>query len=105
MEKQDDGICHDCNAKASVEGRDTLEGTKGKLRNRVIRVKDIPGSGDTTQHKEEYGEDEEGYPNIISEIRDDKDSGEECGKEGEVEVGNSKKDASEAPLSKVKRRE
>ena len=58
-----------------------------------------------TQHKEECGEDEEGNPEIISGIRDDKDSGEECGKEGEVEVGNSKKDASEAPLSKAKRRE
>eukprot|EP00957_Ditylum_brightwellii_P165015 12563355-Ditylum_brightwellii.AAC.1 len=55
-----------------------------------------------TRHKEECGEDEEGNPEIIRGIRDDKDSGEECGKEGEVEVRNSKKDASEAPLSKAK---
>eukprot|EP00957_Ditylum_brightwellii_P195479 14893862-Ditylum_brightwellii.AAC.1 len=55
-----------------------------------------------TQHKEECGEDEEGNPEIIGGIRDDEDSGEECGKEGNVEVGKSKKDASEAPLSKAK---
>eukprot|EP00957_Ditylum_brightwellii_P154192 11733749-Ditylum_brightwellii.AAC.1 len=55
-----------------------------------------------TQHKEECGEDEEGNQEIINGIRDDKDSGEKCGKEGEVEVGNSKKDTHEAPLSKAK---
>eukprot|EP00957_Ditylum_brightwellii_P025398 1921237-Ditylum_brightwellii.AAC.1 len=55
-----------------------------------------------TQHKEEYGEDEEGHPEIISGIGDNKDSGEECENEGEVKVGNSKKDASKAPLSKAK---
>eukprot|EP00957_Ditylum_brightwellii_P004257 323735-Ditylum_brightwellii.AAC.1 len=44
-----------------------------------------------TQHKEECGEDEEGNLKIISGIGEDKDSGEECGKEGEVEVGNSEK--------------
>ena len=54
------------------------------------------------QHKEECGEDKEGNPEIISGIRDDKASGEECGKEGEVEARNSKKDASEAQLSKAK---
>eukprot|EP00957_Ditylum_brightwellii_P110112 8397872-Ditylum_brightwellii.AAC.1 len=55
-----------------------------------------------TQYKEKCGEDEEGNPEIISGIRDDMDSGKECGKEGEVEVRNSKKDSSEAPLSKAK---
>eukprot|EP00957_Ditylum_brightwellii_P172660 13143386-Ditylum_brightwellii.AAC.1 len=49
-------------AKACVEGRDTSEGTKGKLRNRVIQVKDISRSEEITQHKEEYGEDEEDHP-------------------------------------------
>eukprot|EP00957_Ditylum_brightwellii_P028837 2178826-Ditylum_brightwellii.AAC.1 len=67
-------ICHVCKAKACIEGRDTLEGTKGKLRIRVIQVKDISGSGEMTQQKEEYREDEEGHPKIISGIRDDKDS-------------------------------
>eukprot|EP00957_Ditylum_brightwellii_P034071 2580980-Ditylum_brightwellii.AAC.1 len=48
-----------------------------------------------TQHKEECEEDEEGNPEIIS--------GMGMINEGEVEVQNSKKDASEAPLSKAKR--
>eukprot|EP00957_Ditylum_brightwellii_P023183 1749382-Ditylum_brightwellii.AAC.1 len=55
-----------------------------------------------TQHKEEYGEDEEGHPEITSGIRDNKNSGKECDNEGEGEVGNSKKDVSKAQLSKEK---
>eukprot|EP00957_Ditylum_brightwellii_P047168 3581873-Ditylum_brightwellii.AAC.1 len=54
------------------------------------------------QHKEECGEDEDGNPEIISGRGDDEDSDEEFGNEGEVEVGKSKKDVSEAPLLKAK---
>eukprot|EP00957_Ditylum_brightwellii_P044973 3411297-Ditylum_brightwellii.AAC.1 len=55
-----------------------------------------------TQHKKECGKDEEGNTEIISGIKDDMGSNEECDNEREVEVENSKKDASEAPLSKAK---
>eukprot|EP00957_Ditylum_brightwellii_P062849 4768419-Ditylum_brightwellii.AAC.1 len=55
-----------------------------------------------TQHKEEWGEDEEGNPEIINEGGDDDDSGEESENEDEVDIGKNRKDVGKVSLSEEK---
>ena len=51
-----------------VEGGDTLKGVGEKAEEQGdSEKKNISESGEMTQHKEEWGEDEEGNPEIINE--------------------------------------
>eukprot|EP00957_Ditylum_brightwellii_P107207 8180100-Ditylum_brightwellii.AAC.1 len=68
-------VWHMCKEEACVEGGDTLEGAGGKAEEQGdSERKDISESGETTQHKEKDGEDEEGNPEIRNGVGNNEDS-------------------------------